>query len=151
MTQSASTLTPGLTPSDPPESKFYQTWLRHIGRGLLGLYFFVPGVLKLFDLELYEGTMTTHGVPLVVPALWITIVLQVGGGLLLIIGYRTQLMAFLLAGLALLINVFIHDFWNVYEGLTVAHELQNFIKNLGIIAGLLYIAGTPAMPNETRN
>lgn len=69
--------------------------------------------------------------------------LQVGGGLMLIIGYRAQLMALLLAGLALLINVFIHDFWNVYEGLSVAHEQQNFVKNLGIIAGLLYIAGTP--------
>lgn len=143
MTQSASTSTPSLAPNGPSESKFYQTWLRHIGRGLLGLYFLGPGILKLFDLGLYESLMTTHGVPLVVPALWITIVLQVGCGLLLIIGYRTQLMAFLLAGVALLINVFIHDFWNVYEGLTVAHEQQNFIKNLGIIAGLLYIAGTP--------
>jgi len=130
LTQSAST--PG----------FGTSWLQHVGRALLGLYFLGPGILKLFDLGLYETYMATHGVPLVVPALWITIVLQIGAGLLLIIGYRARLMALLLAGLALLINIFMHDFWNVYEGLTVAHEQQNFIKNLGIIAGLLFIAGT---------
>jgi len=131
-----------LTQSVSAQSNIPGVWLQHVGRVLLGLYFFGPGLLKVFDLGFYESYMAAHGVPLVVPALWITIVLQVGGGLLLMIGYRTQLMAFLLACLALLINVFMHDFWNVYEGLTVAHEQQNFVKNLGIIAGLLYIAGS---------
>jgi putative oxidoreductase len=50
--------------------------------------------------------------------------------------------ALLLAGLTLLINLFMHDFWNVYEGTSQAHETQNFIKNLGIMAGLLVVAGT---------
>ena len=43
----------------------------------------------------------------------------------------------MLAGMTLVINVFMHDFWNVYEGLTQQHETQNFIKNLAIMAGLL--------------
>ena len=49
--------------------------------------------------------------------------------------------AFLLAGLTLLINVFMRDFWNDYPGGNPQHELQNFIKNLGIFAGLLLLAG----------
>ena len=134
---------PNLAPHLASESPVYESGLRHVGRVLLGLYFFGPGVLKLFDLGLYETYMATHGVPFVVPALWLTIVLQIGGGLALMIGYRRQLMAFVLAGLALVINLFMHDFWNVYEGLTAAHEQQNFVKNLGIIAGLLYVAGSP--------
>jgi len=138
LTESASTL----ASNGPVESKFSTTLLQHVGRVLLGLYFFLPGLMKVFDLGGTETYMATHGVPLVVPALWITIVLQVGGGLLLMIGYRAQIIAFVLACLALLINVFMHDFWNAYEGLTVAHETQNFIKNLAIIAGLLYVAGT---------
>ena len=48
--------------------------------------------------------------------------------------------AFLLAGLTLLINVFMHDFWNDYPGGNPQQELQNFIKNLGIFAGLLLLA-----------
>jgi putative oxidoreductase len=42
--------------------------------------------------------------------------------------------------MTLLINVFMHDFWNDYPGGNPQHELQNFIKNLGIFAGLLLLA-----------
>ena len=61
---------------------------------------------------------------------------------MLILGFRTQIVALILALLALAINIFMHDFWNTYEGLSSEHETQNFVKNLGIIAGLLYVAGT---------
>jgi putative oxidoreductase len=40
----------------------------------------------------------------------------------------------------LLINVNLHDFWNVYEGVNPERETQNFVKNLGILAGLLVLA-----------
>ena len=33
-----------------------------------------------------------------------------------------------------------HDFWNMSEGLEQRHELQNFVKNTGIIAGLLILS-----------
>jgi len=36
--------------------------------------------------------------------------------------------------------VLLHDFWN-FSGVEGGHELQNFIKNLGILAGLLVLAG----------
>ena len=108
----------------------YETLLRHTGRALLGLYFIMPGVMKVLGWEGSADYMTTHGVPLVVPLLMITIVLQVGGGLMLAAGYRARLAAFVLAGLTLLINLFMHDFWNDYEGLDKGHEIQNFVKNL---------------------
>jgi len=41
--------------------------------------------------------------------------------------------------MVLLINVNLHDFWNLYEGVDVNHEMQNFVKNLGIFAGLLLL------------
>lgn len=99
--------------------------------------------MKLLNLEFYETYMATHGVPLVTPLLWLTILVQVGGGLLLMIGWRSQWIALALAGLTIAINVYMHDFWNLYEGLDQQHETQNFVKNLGIFAGLLYVAGTP--------
>ena len=42
--------------------------------------------------------------------------------------------------MTILINVNLHDFWNVYEGVNAKHEAQNFFKNLGIFAGLLLLA-----------
>ena len=51
LTESASTL----ASNGPVESKFSSTLLQHVGRLLLGLYFFLPGLMKVFDLG---GTQT---------------------------------------------------------------------------------------------
>jgi putative oxidoreductase len=123
-----------------------------LGRVLLGLYFLVPGISKIPGFENMVAYMTQHGVPLVKPLLVLTIVIQVGGGLALIAGWKTKYAAFLLAGLTLLICLFMHDFWNVYEGGNQGHEMQNFIKNLGIFAGLLILAarGAPRASLDAR-
>jgi putative oxidoreductase len=42
--------------------------------------------------------------------------------------------------MVLLINLNLHDFWNIYEGVDAKHETQNFFKNMGIFAGLLLLA-----------
>ncbi len=111
---------------------------------MLGLYFIIPGITKITG---WSGTveyMAAHGVPLIPLLLVITIILQVGGGAALAAGYRSQLTAFVLAGLTLVISLFMHDFWNMTEGVQQAHETQNFVKNLAIMAGLLYVAGASA-------
>ena len=115
------------------------------GRGLLGLYFIIPGISKITGFAGMSEYMAAHGVPFIPVLLVLTIILQIGCGASLVAGWRTQLMAFLLAGLTLVISLFMHDFWAMEEGLQRAHEMQNFIKNMAIMAGLLYVAGvTPA-------
>jgi putative oxidoreductase len=112
-----------------------------VGRGLLGLYFIVPGITKITGFAAMTEYMVAHNVPLVPVLLVVTIVVQIGGGACLAIGYRTQLMAFVLAGLTLVISVFMHNFWAMESGIEQAHEMQNFIKNMAIMAGLMYAAG----------
>ena len=111
------------------------------GRGLLGLYFILPGISKITGFAQTSEYMAAHGVPLIAVLLVLTIAIQIGGGLALMFGFRAQIVAFVLAGLTLLISVFMHNFWVMPEGLERNHELQNFIKNLAIMAGLLYVAG----------
>ena len=115
------------------------------GRMLLGLYFLIPGISKITGFDDTAQYMVTHGVPLVAVLLPITAALQIGGGVALIAGWQTRAVALMLAGMILVINVFMHDFWNVYEGLTQQHETQNFIKNLAIMAGLLTLAAGNAV------
>lgn len=110
------------------------------GRVLLGLYFVIPGLLKVSGFTGTLAYMELHGVPLAMPLLLLVIPLQVGAGLALIFDRQVRAAAFLLAGVTLLVNVFMHDFWNDYVGGNAQHELQNFIKNLGIFAGLLLLA-----------
>ena len=110
------------------------------GRLLLGLYFLIPGITKITGYAATAEYMTLHNIPMVGALLPITIVLQVGGGLSLMAGHLIKPVALVLAALTLAINVGMHDFWVTYPDVDTAHELQNFIKNLGIFAGLLVLA-----------
>jgi putative oxidoreductase len=123
-----------------------------LGRVLLGLYFLVPGISKITGFDAMLAYMTVHGVPFAAPLLVLTAALQIGGGLALIAGWQTRAVAFMFAGMTLVISFFMHDFWNVYDGGNQAHELQNFIKNLGIFAGLLLLAahGAPRASLDAR-
>ncbi|MCB1644492.1 MAG: DoxX family protein [Pseudomonadales bacterium] len=112
-----------------------------VGRFLLGIYFILPGISKITG---WEGTvqyMSDHNVPFIPVLLVVTIIMQLGCGAALIVGYQGKAAAFVLAGLTLAISIFMHNFWDYPEGTERSHETQNFFKNLGIIAGLLCVAG----------
>ena len=111
------------------------------GRILLGLYFIVPGMMKVMNFGGTAEYMATHGMIFIPFFLTLTIILQLAGGSCLVIGYRQQQVSFVLAGLVLVISVVMHNFWAMEEGLQRAHETQNFIKNMAIMAGLLVLAG----------
>jgi len=112
------------------------------GRVLLGLYFIGPGLNKVFAFETNANYMADHGMILIPFFLVLTIVIQLGGGAAMVAGYRTKIVAFVLAGLTLVISLVMHDFWTLPAGeLQTGHETQNFVKNMGIMAGLLVLAG----------
>lgn len=117
-----------------------QRWLHGIGRWLLGLYFLLPGAMKVADWGGTSAYMAAHNVPFIPALLALTIVLQIGGALCLFANYRVPLVALILALLTLAISIFMHDFWSMESGLAQQHETQNFIKNLAITAGLLVLA-----------
>ncbi len=125
-------------------SESWQAALHTAGRLLLGLYFLIPGVMKITGWEATAAYMADHGMVYVPAFLVATIVLQVGGALCLFANIQVPLVAFLLAGLTLVISIVMHDFWSMAEGLQQQHETQNFIKNMAIMAGLLVLAGRPA-------
>ena len=122
-------------PSKKLDSLFFIT-----GRSLLGLYFIAPGLSKVFDFASTLALMRMKGVPISLVLLPLTIVIQLLGGILLILGKNLRLTAFMLFGLTILINVFIHNFWALNGDPSQAHETQNFVKNLAIAAGLLVLA-----------
>jgi len=116
------------------------TLLLTIGRVLLALYFLIPGIMKFVSWDMHIQLMEKHDMPFVPVLLGLAGVFQIGAAVLLMANRFTWIVALLLAGLVLVINVSLHDFWN-YSGLEGAHEMQNFIKNLGILAGLLVLSG----------
>jgi putative oxidoreductase len=111
-----------------------------MGRSLLGLYFIGPGLSKIFDFASTLVLMRMKGVPFSSFLLPLTIAIQLLGGIFLILGKNLRLTAFMLFGLTIFINIFIHNFWALNGDPSQAHEMQNFVKNLAIAAGLLVLA-----------
>lgn len=122
------------------------------GRIILGLYFLLPGaLLKIINPQGTADYMASHGMVLIPLFLGLTILIQLAGGAAILVGYKTQIAAFLLAGLTLMISLVMHNFWTLDDGLVRSHETQNFVKNMGIMAGLLAIAGLGAGPFSLDN
>jgi putative oxidoreductase len=78
----------------------------------------------------------------------LVIVLELGGGLALLFGFQTRLVAFLLAGFCIISGMIFHS---------GADQMQQimFMKNLAMAGGLLaftvFGAGRPSLDGETRN
>lgn len=122
--------------------------LHGTGRVLLALYFLVPGLMKIPGWADSVALVSRHGVPLPEAAVGISIVVNIIGALLLLTNRHVRLTSLGFVAYIVLVNGLLHDFWN-FEGIEGAHELQNFIKNLGILAGLLVLAG--ASPKRALN
>ncbi|MEL7447256.1 MAG: DoxX family protein [Pseudomonadota bacterium] len=111
-----------------------------IGRVLLGLYFLLPGLMKVVGAEQTIAYMASHGIPFTEPLMWFSTGVNIVGGLLLIAGRHVKFVAYGFVIYVLLVNFMLHDFWTMGEDM-VDRERQNFIKNLGILAGLLVLGG----------
>jgi|TARA_B110000114_G_scaffold140800_1_gene148616 putative oxidoreductase len=117
-----------------------KTVLIHVGRVLLALYFLLPGINKFVAWDMHVTLMETHHIIMVPTLLAIAGITQIGASLCILFNKQIVICALGLAAMTLLINLNLHDFWNVYEGVDTKHEIQNFVKNLAIFAGLLLLA-----------
>lgn len=120
-------------------AKFQSISLR-AGQVLLGLYFILPGLAKFADWQTHIDLMTRHNVPFADPLLFIAAIANLGLGGLLLANRHVAYASYGCAAYIIVINFSLHDFWN-FTGIEAAHETQNFVKNLGIMAGYLMLAG----------
>jgi putative oxidoreductase len=111
-----------------------------VGRFLLGLYFLLPGLAKVFLFQDNLDVVVLREVPFPTFSLLLVAIAQIFFGTMLMVGKYVYMGALVLAVVTLLINFYIHDFWNMAEDANQAHETQNFVKNLGIFAGLLVLS-----------
>jgi putative oxidoreductase len=111
-----------------------------VGRFLLGLYFLLPGLSKVFLFQDNLDVVVLREVPFPYLSLSLVAIVQIFFGIMLMLGKYVHTGALVLAAVTLLINFYIHDFWNMAGDANQAHETQNFVKNLGIFAGLLVLS-----------
>ena len=76
-------------------------------------------------------------------ALAITLLIEIGGGLLLLTGFQARYAALVIAPWLVPVTLVFHNFWAVPA--QQQDQMINFLKNLAIIGGLLVTAyATPA-------
>ena len=113
------------------------------GRILLGLYFVLPGIAKFLNWQNHIDLMQHHNVPFTAPLLLLAGIANLLLGFMLLTNCFVRLAAYGCVLYILVINFNLHDFWN-FSGMEGAHETQNFVKNLGILAGCLVLAAFSA-------
>lgn len=114
-------------------------------RILLAQLFIISGIGKLGHFAATAAYMASVGLPAAKALLVLTIALEIGGGVLLIVGWQARWVAAAFCAFTLLATFIFHPFWNT-EPAGVTTQLNNFMKNLAVIGGMLYVMAYGAGP-----
>jgi putative oxidoreductase len=101
------------------------------GRALMSAIFILSGIGKIGAYAATQGYMESKGVPgVLLPAV---ILLELGGGLAVLLGWQTRISAFLLAGFCLLSALIFHA--------NFGDQMQSilFLKNMAMAGGFLFL------------
>jgi len=108
------------------------------GRVLIALIFVISGFGKITGFEGTVGFIASKGVPLPELAAIGSIIVELGGGIMLVLGWNARWAAaamFMFTAIAALI---FHNFWAVPAD-QVQNQMIHFLKNISMMGGLLYV------------
>lgn len=114
-----------------------------LGRLCLCAIFILSGIGKFLDHSTIAGYMAAKGMTMIPLFLYAAAIIEILGGLALLLGYKARCAAGILALYLIPVTLIFHDFWNLADG---ERQLQMimFLKNLAIFGGLLYVVGCGA-------
>ncbi|MCB1447890.1 MAG: DoxX family protein [Rhizobiaceae bacterium] len=109
-----------------------------IGRVLLSLIFIQAGLSKLMNVSGTIAYFEGLGLPLASLLIWLVVLVELVGGLLLLTGFYIRIAAAVLAAFCIATAFTGHSDWaNVMD-------FQAFMKDIAIAGGLLYVAAAGA-------
>lgn len=103
------------------------------GRILLALIFILAGYGKIKGWDGTLGYMTSKGLPMPEVLLALTILVELGGGLLLLVGFQARWAALAIFLFLIPVTLIFHPFWADPD------QYNAFMKNLAIMGGMLYV------------
>ena len=120
-----------------------QDSLALVGRVLLALLFIPAGFGKLMGFAGTVGYIASAGLPLPQVGAVIAIIVEVGFGLMLLVGFKTRIAAIVLAVFTVAASIFFHNYWGMPADKAYVNQLM-FFKNIAISGGLLAFAAIGA-------
>lgn len=109
-----------------------------LGRICLSLIFILAGISKFMDWDGTAQFMASKGMTFVSVFLVVAALIEIICGLSVLLGIRARLGALILLLYLIPATYLFHDFWNL-EGPAAGMMRIEFLKNLAIFGGLLYV------------
>ena len=120
-----------------------QNPLSFVGRALIALLFIPAGFAKIGGFVGTAGYIGSMGVPLPEVAAAIAIAVELGLGILLLVGFQTRWAALGIAVFTVVITFIFHPYWGIPAEMVMSQKM-NFFKNMAIVGGLLSMAASGA-------
>ena len=109
-----------------------------VGRILLAALFIISGFGKIGGFEGTAGYIASKGLPMPQVLATLTILIELGGGIMLAVGWKARWAALAIAVFTLLAAVLFHPYWTV-TGPARMGEFNSFWKNVSITGGMLMV------------
>lgn len=131
-----STTTTASSLAAPVSASAAQDTLALIGRVLIALLFVPAGFGKLTGFAGVVGYIGSVGLPLPQLGAAIAVAVELGVGLMFLVGYKTRLAAIVLALFTVAASIFFHNYWSLPADKAFVNQLM-FFKNIAVAGGLL--------------
>jgi putative oxidoreductase len=116
------------------ESRFVNV----VGRILMASLFLVAGIRKLLTWKMMLAYFSGLGLPFPEIVLPLTIAVEIGGGVALIVGWRPRELSLILAAFTLFTALVAHRFWAA-DSAQFNNQLNHFFKNVALTGGFLVL------------
>ncbi|MGH6673018.1 MAG: DoxX family protein [Xanthobacteraceae bacterium] len=116
-----------------------------VGRLLLALIFVLAGIAKLGTIAATSHEMATHGIPYANDLVWGVIALELGGGIMLILGLFTRLVAAAYFCYLVALAFMFHPYWT-FIGAAEHTQHTMFFEHVAMMGGMLYVVAFGAGP-----
>lgn len=110
-----------------------------VGRILLAVIFLLSGYGKITGFEGTVGYIASKGLPLAQLGAIGAIIVELCGGIMLVIGWKARWAAIALFVFTALAAFIFHNYWAAPAD-QVQNQMINFLKNISMMGGLLYVA-----------
>ncbi|MBQ0798129.1 MAG: DoxX family protein [Porticoccaceae bacterium] len=111
-----------------------------LGRILIAALFIPAGISKITGFAGTSGYMASKGLPMADVLLVLTIIIELGGGIMLLAGVRAKEVALIIFLFLIPVTVVFHGYWGIEDAAAQSKEQIAFMKNIAIMGGLLFIA-----------
>jgi putative oxidoreductase len=109
-----------------------------LGRVLIALIYLLSGYEKITGFGSTVGYIASKGLPLPQVAAIGAIIIELSGGMMLVLGWKARWAAAVLFGFTALAGLIFHNFWAV-PAAEAPNQMTHFLKNICILGGLVYV------------